>query len=159
MAGTLALVGSGEFLKSMRVVDELLLARAGRAAQARVVIIATASAPDGAQIVERWIELGCAHFAGLGAAVEAAPIVTRADADDPAMIARIAAANAEAGWRTRRHGVVERLSASRRYRRDVSDYVPHQSPVNPGTKVLGNDMGPNAGMVVEFACPMEQYPA
>ena len=93
MAGTLALVGSGEFLERMRGVDAQLLARVGGAALARVVIIPTAAVPDGPQVVARWIELGRAHFTDLGAAVDAAPIATRADADDPAIAARIAAAN------------------------------------------------------------------
>lgn len=93
MAGTLALVGSGEFLDRMREVDAQLLARVGGAALARVVIIPTASVPDGPQVVARWIELGRAHFTALGVAVDGAPIATRADADDPAIAARIAAAN------------------------------------------------------------------
>jgi cyanophycinase len=93
MVGTLALVGSGEFLDRMRVVDALLLERVGGAAQARVVIIPTAAAPDGPQVMEHWIALGRAHFAALGANVDAAPIATRADADALPMIAQIAAAN------------------------------------------------------------------
>ncbi|HJZ50527.1 MAG TPA: Type 1 glutamine amidotransferase-like domain-containing protein [Roseiflexaceae bacterium] len=92
MIGTLALVGSGEFLDGMRAIDEQLLDRVGGAAQARVVIIPTASAPDGPQVMARWLNLGRAHFAELGAAVDAAPIATRADADDPTLVARIAAA-------------------------------------------------------------------
>lgn len=93
MAGTLALVGSGEFLDVMRPVDAALLERVGGAAQARAVVIPTAAAPDGPQVVARWIELGTAHFSGLGATVAAAAMTTRQHADDPQMIARIAAAN------------------------------------------------------------------
>jgi cyanophycinase-like exopeptidase len=93
MPGTLALVGSGEFLDIMRPVDAALIERAGGAARARVVVIPTAAAPDGPQVVARWIDLGIAHFGDLGAVVEAAPITTRAHADDPRMIAPIAAAN------------------------------------------------------------------
>jgi hypothetical protein len=88
---TLALVGSGEFLERMRGVDAQLLARIDGAALARVVIIPTTSVPDGPQVVARWIELGRDHFTGLGAAVDAAPIATRADADDPAIAAGIVA--------------------------------------------------------------------
>lgn len=91
MGGTLALVGSGEFLDAMRLVDGVLLDRVG--GPARVVIIPTAAAPDGPAVVERWVALGRAHFGGLGAAADAATITTRAHADDPQMIARIAAAN------------------------------------------------------------------
>src|SRR5262245_13099392 len=91
--GTLALVGSGEFIESMRSVDALLLDRIGGARQARVVIIPTASAPDGPQVMARWVALGRTHFAGIGDDVEAAPIATCADAEDPTLVARIAAAN------------------------------------------------------------------
>jgi cyanophycinase len=93
MPGTLALVGSGEFLDIMRPVDAVLVERVGGAARARVVVIPTAAAPDGPQVVARWVELGIRHFGGLGAAVAAAPITTRAHADDSQMIAPIAAAN------------------------------------------------------------------
>jgi hypothetical protein len=81
MSGTLALVGSGEFLDVMRPVDAALIERVGGAA------------PDGPQVVAGWVELGMAHFSGLGATVAAAAITTRQHADDPQMIARIAAAS------------------------------------------------------------------
>ena len=55
MAGTLALVGAGEFLDSMSTVDRQLLDRAGGS---NVVILPTASAPDGAGVPERWIKMG-----------------------------------------------------------------------------------------------------
>jgi cyanophycinase len=93
MPGTLALVGSGEFLDVVRPIDAALLERVGGAARARVVVIPTAAAPDGPEVVARWVELGIAHFSRLGAAVEAVPITTRTHADDPQMIAPIVAAN------------------------------------------------------------------
>lgn len=63
-AGTLALVGSGEFLPAMREVDRALLARArGRS----VAILPTASAPDGRAVAERWGVAGVSHFEKLGA--------------------------------------------------------------------------------------------
>jgi cyanophycinase len=43
--------------------------------------------------VARWSALGTAHFGGLGAAVSAAAMTTRAHADDPGIIEQIAAAN------------------------------------------------------------------
>ena len=49
--------------------------------------------PDGPQVVARWVALGSAHFNSLGSAVTAAAITTREQADDPQMIAQIAAAN------------------------------------------------------------------
>jgi len=93
MVGTLALVGSGEFLDVMHPIDAALLERVGGATRARVVVIPSAAAPDGPQVVAQWVELGIAHFSGLGAAVTAAAITMREHADDPQMIARIAAAN------------------------------------------------------------------
>ena len=93
MSGTLALVGSGEFLDTMRPVDALLLDAAGGPAQARVVVVPTASAPDGPRVMADWAERGRAHFAALGAPVDAALIADRPGADDPANVATIAAAN------------------------------------------------------------------
>ncbi len=72
--GTLALVGADEFLDSMRPVDETLLERAGGK---RVVILPTASAPDGPGVPERWAEMGVAHFAALGAQAEAVMALDR----------------------------------------------------------------------------------
>ena len=93
MSGTLALVGSGEFLDTMRPVDALLLDAAGGPARARVVVIPTAAAPDGPRVMADWAERGRAHFAALGASVDAALIADRPGADDPANVATIAAAN------------------------------------------------------------------
>jgi len=87
---TLALVGAGEFLPSMRPVDEHLLALSGGR---RVAILPTASAPDGAGVFERWAAMGEAHFRALGAQVEAVPARTRADCLDPEIARRIAAAD------------------------------------------------------------------
>ncbi len=64
MAGTLALVGAGEFLDTMNAVDRYLLDRAGGT---QVVILPTASAPDGPGVPERWIQQGVEHFTQLGA--------------------------------------------------------------------------------------------
>jgi len=64
MAGTLALVGAGEFLETMSAVDRQLLDRAGGT---KVAILPTASAPDGPGVPERWIQQGIDHFTALGA--------------------------------------------------------------------------------------------
>src|SRR5690242_16518631 len=89
--GTLALVGSGEFLPPIEPLDRLLIERL--AEPARVVVLPTASAPDGAGVPERWAKMGIEHFARLGASVEAAMLLTRADAESEALAAQIAAAN------------------------------------------------------------------
>ncbi len=89
--GTLALVGSGEFLPPIDPLDRLLLERL--ADPARVVVLPTASAPDGPGVPERWAKMGVEHFARLGAAVEPAMLLTRADAESETLAAQIAAAN------------------------------------------------------------------
>ena len=83
MPGPVALVGAGEFLPAMADVDAGLLASTG-VARPRVVVMPTASFPDGEDVFERWASMGVAHFAGLGAEVEPVLVRDRADADDPA---------------------------------------------------------------------------
>ena len=73
--GTLALVGAGEFLPSMGEIDADLLRRCGGR---RVVILPTASAPDGAEVPERWARMGVEHFTALGAQAEAVMALDRA---------------------------------------------------------------------------------
>ncbi|HEY7349565.1 MAG TPA: Type 1 glutamine amidotransferase-like domain-containing protein [Ktedonobacterales bacterium] len=89
--GTLALVGSGEFLPPIEPLDRLLLERLS--GPARVIVLPTASAPDGPGVPERWAKMGSEHFTRLGAAVEAAMLLTRADAESETLAAQIAAAN------------------------------------------------------------------
>ncbi|HLW02731.1 MAG TPA: Type 1 glutamine amidotransferase-like domain-containing protein [Ktedonobacterales bacterium] len=89
--GTLALVGSGEFLPAIEPLDRLLLERLS--APARVVVLPTASAPDGPGVPERWAKMGVEHFSRLNAAVEPIMLLTRADAESEAMAEQIAAAN------------------------------------------------------------------
>ena len=90
MAGTLALVGAGEFLDSMNAVDRQLLDRGGGS---NVVILPTASAPDGAGVPERWIRLGVDHFTRLGAQAAGLLALDRVACDDPANADRVRGAN------------------------------------------------------------------
>ena len=63
MPGPVALVGSGEFLPAMGDVDAGLLAATGRK-RPRVVLLPTASWPDGETVFQRWAtmgEIGRAH--------------------------------------------------------------------------------------------------
>jgi cyanophycinase len=83
MPGAVALVGSGEFLPAMTEFDVGLLVATGRP-RPRVVIIPTASWPDGEAAFARWASMGVAHFSNLGAEVEPVPIRDRSDADDGA---------------------------------------------------------------------------
>jgi cyanophycinase-like exopeptidase len=80
MPGPVALVGAGEFLAPMAELDRGLLEATGRD-RPRVVILPTASAPDGESTLRTWAEMGVQHFAGLGAEVE--PVLVR---------------NADEGW-------------------------------------------------------------
>jgi peptidase E len=93
VAGTLALVGSGEFLEVMRPIDAGLLEQARQTGRDHVVVIPTAAIPDGPQVVDRWATLGRAHFAALGVSVDVIPIGAGARADDPQVAQRIAAAS------------------------------------------------------------------
>ena len=63
MPGPVALVGAGEFLPAMADVDAGLLASTG-VARPRVVVLPTASYPDGEDVFQRWASMGVAHFAG-----------------------------------------------------------------------------------------------
>ena len=89
--GTLALVGAGEFLPPIEPLDRFLLERLHE--RPRVVVLPTASAPDGPGVPERWANMGVEHFTRLGASVEAGMLLTRADAESEALAAQIAAAN------------------------------------------------------------------
>jgi cyanophycinase len=74
MPGPVALVGAGEFLAPMAEFDRGLLAATGRT-RPRVVILPTASAPDGEATFRAWAEMGVEHFGSLGAEVE--PVLVR----------------------------------------------------------------------------------
>jgi cyanophycinase len=78
-----ALVGAGEFLPSMAEFDAGLLLATGRS-RPRVVILPTASYPDGEDVFNRWAAQGVAHFGSLGAEVEPVLVRDRAGADDAA---------------------------------------------------------------------------
>jgi cyanophycinase len=90
MAGTLALVGAGEFLDAMNQVDRALLAMAGGT---RVAVLPTASAPDGPGVPERWAKMGVDHFTALGAQTEQIMALDRAGCADLALAERVRDAN------------------------------------------------------------------
>jgi cyanophycinase len=83
MPGPVALVGAGEFLPAMAEIDADLLASTGRS-RPRVVILPTASYPDGDDVFQRWAAMGVDHFTALGAEVEPVLVRDREDAEDPA---------------------------------------------------------------------------
>ncbi|HEY6058450.1 MAG TPA: Type 1 glutamine amidotransferase-like domain-containing protein [Candidatus Limnocylindrales bacterium] len=83
MPGPVALIGAGEFLPAMAEFDLGLLAAAAPV-RPRVVILPTASYPDGEATFQRWAAMGSEHFDGLGAEVEPVLVRVRADAFDAA---------------------------------------------------------------------------
>lgn len=89
--GTVALVGSGEFLAPIEPLDHVLLDRLNSTPQ--VVVLPTASAPDGPGVSKRWAHMGVEHFARLGVSAEPVMLLTRADAESTALASQIAAAN------------------------------------------------------------------
>jgi cyanophycinase len=92
MPGPVALVGSGEFLPAMAEVDAALLAATGRK-RPRVVLLPTATRPDGEEVFQRWAAMGVEHFAALGAEVEPVLVRDRFDADDPSHVQAIGEAD------------------------------------------------------------------
>jgi len=89
--GTLALVGSGEYLPLMEPVDRLLLDRVGGGP--RVVCLPTAAGNEDAESVAKWSRMGVEHFTRLGAKVESVEVIDRKTADDDTFAERIRAAN------------------------------------------------------------------
>jgi cyanophycinase len=89
--GTVALVGSGEFLEPIEPLDRELLKRLN--GTPRVVVLPTASAPDGPGVSERWAQMGIKHLARLGVSAEAVMLLTREDAESATLASQIAAAN------------------------------------------------------------------
>jgi cyanophycinase len=89
--GTVALVGSGEYLQGMLPVDKKLLERV--IGTPRVVVLPTASAPDGKSVTERWASMGVEHFAQLGVTAEPVMLLNRTDAENADISSKFADAN------------------------------------------------------------------
>ena len=76
---SLALLGSGEFEPWTEEVDRWLLGRA--TGDGSVLVLPTASAPEGDPIFDGWANLGLDHYAQLGIPAQVVPLKTREDAD------------------------------------------------------------------------------
>jgi cyanophycinase len=88
--GIVALAGAGEFLETMLPVDTYLVEQLQkRQITPRVAIVPTASAPDGADVPQKWAKMGVEHFARLGLTAEPVMLLTRRDASDPAIVAQL----------------------------------------------------------------------
>ena len=82
-----SLLGSGEFQPWSEVADRWLLERAE--GDGRVLILPTASAPEGNEVFDRWASMGLEHFASLGVPAEVVPLKARSDAEDPDVVRRL----------------------------------------------------------------------
>ncbi len=94
MNGLIALYGAGEYLPVVEPIDRALLDSLnldGR--QPRVVCLPTAAGKEGDASVNRWSDMGLAHFQKLGADVSALRIIDRASADDPQFESTLEAAD------------------------------------------------------------------
>lgn len=89
--GTVALVGAGEYLEGMLSVDRKLLERLN--GTPRVVVLPTASAPDGEGVPERWARMGVEHFAQLGVSAEPVMLLNRTDAENAEISSQISDSN------------------------------------------------------------------
>jgi len=91
MNGTLALVGSGEYLPLMETVDRFLLSRVP--GEPHVVCLPTAAGTEGLERIGYWSRLGVEHFTRLGVRAEAVEVINRATANDETFAAHIRNAN------------------------------------------------------------------
>ena len=91
MSGWFGLLGSGEFQEWSRPVDSWLLDRV--TGDGRVLIIPTASAPEGDEVFTAWAEQGLEHFATAGAAAEVLEVRDRTDADDASIAEQVVGAS------------------------------------------------------------------
>ena len=89
--GTLALVGSGEYMPGMADVDRFLLERIS--GDPRVVCMPTAAGQEGPASIGHWSTLGTDHFTGLGVQAGAVEVVDRDSAMDDSLAEQIASAN------------------------------------------------------------------
>jgi cyanophycinase len=81
-----ALLGSGEFLPWTSEVDAWVLERATGEV---VLILPTASAPEGDRVFDRWGGMGLAHYEAAGVPAEVVPLKTRADALNHDLAAKV----------------------------------------------------------------------
>jgi cyanophycinase len=76
-----ALLGAGEFEPWSIVVDAWV---GERARQGRILVLPTASAPEGDDVFQMWAAKGVAHYERAGVSVDVLSVKTRDDALDPA---------------------------------------------------------------------------
>jgi cyanophycinase len=82
-----ALLGSGEFEPWSVAVDRWMLERAS--GRGPVLILPTASAPEGDEVFERWGAMGVDHFGRMEVRSEVLPLKTSADAQRADLVERL----------------------------------------------------------------------
>jgi cyanophycinase len=80
------LLGSGEFEPWAEEVDRWLL---DRARPGRILILPTASAPEGDDVFDEWGRRGIEHYTRMGFEADVAPLKSRADADRHDLVSRL----------------------------------------------------------------------
>jgi cyanophycinase len=80
-----AFLGAGEFEDWHADIDRRLLD--GR--DGRVLVLATASSPEGDEVYGDWVAKGLAHYGAMGVEVEAPALRTREDAADSAVVGQL----------------------------------------------------------------------
>jgi cyanophycinase len=85
------LMGSGEFEAWSEEVERAALRRAS--GDGSVLVLPTASAPEGDSVFEGWASMGLRHYASLGVEALVAPLKTRADAERDAVVALVEGAS------------------------------------------------------------------
>jgi cyanophycinase len=83
----LALLGSGEFEAWHDEVDRWLLDRAD--GDGGVLVVPTASAPEGDEVFDRWGAKGLDHYRRLGVPAEVLPLKSEVDAARPDLVDRL----------------------------------------------------------------------
>jgi cyanophycinase len=81
-----ALLGSAEFLPWAEEVDRWMLERAR---PGPVLILPTASAPEGDEVFDGWGRMGVEHYARLGVEAEVLPVKRREDAERANLASRL----------------------------------------------------------------------
>ena len=84
-----SLLGSGEFLPWAREAD-VWCAERSTASSDRVVILPTASAPEGDETFDHWAGMGAEHYTGLGLSPQVLPLKVRDDAFRPEIVDEVA---------------------------------------------------------------------
>jgi cyanophycinase len=88
-----ALLGSGEFEPWSDEVDRWILEHSGTP-DGPILILPTASAPEGDSVFARWGDMGMTHFTATGIRAELIPLRSRADSERPELVAKLESAAA-----------------------------------------------------------------